>query len=59
MSNSSDEYDGGYISSAAIVAEQKAVRALGLTNLGGYMLYDAEDAVRNNNYQVALRNALP
>lgn len=59
VSGSAQADNGGYISSAAMATEIKSVVAMKLTNLGGYMLYDAEGAKTNSNYQQKIRAALP
>jgi chitinase len=46
--------DQGYISSSALVTQIQDVQGMGLPNYGGAMLWEAQLAVNNGNYQQAI-----
>lgn len=50
--------DEGYVSSSKMVSALEQVENLGLSNFGGAMLWEAQLAVKNDNYQKAVAAAL-
>ncbi|KAK5988846.1 Endochitinase 3 [Cladobotryum mycophilum] len=50
--------DQGYVNSTTLVNNIKQVEALNLPNFGGAMLWEAQLAVKNGNYQRAIKAAL-
>ncbi|KAM0255934.1 hypothetical protein ACHAQJ_005335 [Trichoderma viride] len=47
--------DQGYISSSALLSAYEGVAALNLPNIGGIMLWEAELAVKNGNFQKTIK----
>jgi len=43
--------DRGYVDSGTLVSSLQHVEGLGLSNFGGAMLWEAQLAVKNDNYQ--------
>ena len=52
------EGEVGYISPDALLKALHGIEALGLPNYGGAMLWEAEKAVKNNNFQKTIRASL-
>ena len=50
--------DEGYVDSDTLVGAIKDVEGMGLSNFGGAMLWEAQLAVDNGNYQSAIKAAL-
>jgi chitinase len=51
---SSSDGDQGYIPASQFVSELQSVQGMGLSNYGGAMLWEAQLAVENGNYQQAV-----
>ena len=50
--------DQGYVSASTLVSNLHQVQSLNLTNYGGAMLWEAQLAVKNGNYQEAIAAAV-
>ncbi len=55
---SSSDGDQGYVSAKKLVSNIKSVEALKLPNFGGAMLWEAQLAVKNGNYQKTIAAGL-
>jgi chitinase len=58
MIASAADGDQGYVSASTAASALKDVEAMNLPNFGGAMLWEAQLAVKNNNYQKAIAAAL-
>lgn len=54
---SGSDGDQGYVDSATFASSLKDVQAKGLKNFGGAMLWEAQLAVKNGDYQKAIKEA--
>ncbi len=50
--------DQGYVPTEELVSSVQSVQAMSLSNFGGAMLWEAQLAVENGNYQKAIANGL-
>ena len=50
--------DQGYVDSSTLVGAINSVKAMNLPNYGGAMLWEAQLAVKNGNYQQAIASAV-
>jgi chitinase len=55
---SGSDGDQGFVSSSALLSAYSGVSALNLPNVGGIMLWEAQLAVKNGNFQKAIKSGI-